>query len=191
MNAFYRRFKSWRLNKKNTFWASYVLLIFTCADASIIPLPAQTFFLLLVISDTSRAARYLLIGIVGTIAGALLGYLIGHYASFDVNGESSGFMKFLFNHVPGFSKDAYLRIKTLFSQYNSWVLFAAAFTPIPYGLLSISSGIFNINVFFFFIIALTSNAVKFILITIIAVKLNPQIIKKMKLRMKPYAVRPN
>ena len=50
---------------------------------------------------------------------------------------------------------------------------SAAATPLPFGVFSITSGIFSINVFLFIIAILVSQGIKFTLISYVAVKVGP------------------
>ena len=124
----------------------------------------------------------------GTFAGALAGYLIGHFAFVNLHGESSGFTQFLYNHIPGYSEDAYHRIQILYSKWNFWILFTASFTPIPYGLFSISSGAFNINLLIFCSATLISQVAKYFLFAFVFLKLRPKLKRFLGYNLKSYAI---
>jgi membrane protein YqaA with SNARE-associated domain len=125
---------------------------------------------------------------VGTFTGALAGYTIGHFAWFGANGEFSGVVQFLFNNIPGFSQEIYEKVHYMYTKWDFWILSAAAATPLPYGMFSVTSGVFNINVFIFLITTLISQGIKFLFLAILTIKLGSQVKKLMELNWKPLAI---
>lgn len=158
-------------------WGAWSLLIFAFADASIIPLPVTTIFLILIVSDSQKRLKYTSFVILGTLAGSLAGYFFGHFAWLKPNGDNSAFAQFITANILGFSADFYAKISSLFNKWDIWVLSIAAATPIPYGFFSIASGIFNVNVFAFGVITLLSQSIKFIFLALIASKFSSEINK--------------
>ncbi len=143
-------------------WGPWPLFISALADASLLPMPVTTIFLILIAGNPKDAFKYTTFVILGTMAGSLAGYLFGHFAWLKENGENTALAQFIAGNIPGFSIDFYAKINTLFNKWDIWVLSIAATTPIPYGFFSIASGIFNINVLAFSTITLLSHSIKFI-----------------------------
>lgn len=73
LNSLYRC----SLKVANTKQGSIALFILAFADASFLPLPTTTLFLVLSLLNTSKAYKYALFNTLGTLAGALAGYAIG------------------------------------------------------------------------------------------------------------------
>ncbi len=169
----------------NTSWSAWVLLAVAFADASFIPLPATTLFLILIIMDITKSVKYILAVASGTLAGAVIGYLVGHFAWIDVNGEESGLGHFVLSSVPGFSEAAYNKLHVMYSRWDYKILFLAALTPIPYGVFAISSGIFEINFSIFCFATLISQTIKFVVLTIVTLKIGPEIKRFTILKLKP------
>jgi len=142
MKEFKNKFYSKSVSLVNKGWSAWVLLAVAFADASFLPLPVTTLFLILIIVDITKSVKYILAVVSGTLAGAVIGYLVGHFAWIDVNGEVSGFGHFVLSSVPGFSEAAYNKLHVMYSGWDYWILFLATLTPIPYGVFAISSGIF-------------------------------------------------
>ena len=95
------------------------------------------------------------------LLGAMAGYLFGHFAWLKPGGEFTGVAQFVFDNVPGFSLGVYDKVHELFLKWDYWIVGSAAATPLPFGVFSITSGIFSINVFLFLIAILVSQGVKF------------------------------
>ena len=188
MNNWYKRIHAHTLELANTKWGIWVLFICAFADASFLPLPVTTIFLILALLNVKKTFKYALFVVFGTIAGASAGYLIGHYAWIKPNGQFTGLVQFLFNHIPGFSEDAYNKIHHLFVRWDYWILCAAAFTPVPYGVFSILSGVFEMNVLFFLLATFVTQGIKFSFLALITAKLGVQVKKYTELSWKPAAI---
>ena len=52
----------------------------------------------------------------------------------------------------------------LFAEYGFWVVFTAGFTPIPYKVITIGSGVFQINLLIFVVASLVSRSLRFFLV---------------------------
>jgi membrane protein YqaA with SNARE-associated domain len=188
MKDWYNNLSPLRMDLANPRWAVWSLFAAAFVDASFLPLPVTTFFIFLVLMYNPRAIQYVLSITLGTIAGAFLGYSIGHISVLNAHGVTSGFLQFLFNHIPGFSGDGFSRIQTLYTKWDFWILFSASFTPIPYGVFSISSGFFGINFSIFLIATIISQTFKFILLAFLCVKLGPRVKQIFKIRLHPVII---
>jgi membrane protein YqaA with SNARE-associated domain len=188
MREWFKRFKIQSLSQPDTKWDARLLFILAFIDASFLPLPAQTLFLFLILMNSSKSVRYIIFGSLGTFAGALAGYLIGHFAILNIHGEYTGLVKFLFDNIPGFSESDYNRMQILYSKWDFWILFIASFTPVPYGMFAISSGVFEINLFIFCIATFFSQTLKFIILAFVTAKLGPQVRKIIEFNLKPIAI---
>ena len=182
------RLRRWSLKVANTKQGTITLFILAFADASILPLPITTFFLVLVLLNTSKAYKYALFNTLGTIAGALGGYAIGHLAWINVNGEFTGLAQFLFNNIPGFSVDFYNKIDILFAKWGFWILSLSASTPIPYGIFSITAGVFKINIILFCLSTLISQGIKFYLLAFLTIKFSSSIKKLIEFDWRPAVI---
>jgi membrane protein YqaA with SNARE-associated domain len=188
MKEWFKRLHDWSLQWANTKWGAWALFICAFADASILGLPTPMLFMVLVLLDLKKAYKYALIGTLGTLTGAVAGYSIGHFAWLNTNGEFTGIAQFLFNNIPGFSEDVYNKIHILYAKWDFWILFAAAALPLPFKIFSISSGVFDINLFIFCTATLISQGIKFLLLALLTIKLGPEVKKLFQFNWKPVAI---
>ena len=188
MKEWYNNFNLRILSQTNIKWTKWVLFAFAFIDASFLPLPVSTTFLLFILLDSTRSVRYILFTILGTLAGSVAGYLTGHFVFLNADGNLSGFLQFLFNHLPGFSQNAYKGMQTLYSKWGLWILFTASFTPIPYGLFSLSAGAFNFSFLLFCFATLLSQLLKYYLLAYVITNIGPKVRMIFKLNMKPILV---
>ena len=57
-----------------------------------------------------------------------------------------------------------MKIKSLYDDWDFWIVFTAGFTPIPFKLITISAGTFNINFFMFFLASVISRSARFFIV---------------------------
>ena len=158
-----------------TKWGTLILFISAFADASILPLPVTTYFLILILLNARKIYKNILFVVVGTVAGAIAGYSIGHYAWVKPDGDFTDIVQFLFKNIPGFSVTAYENVHILYSKWNFWILGLATATPLPYGVFSVSAGVFNLNIFIFFLVTFICQSIKYFFLAIFATVLGPKI----------------
>jgi len=188
MKNWFKRIRAWSMHWAGTKWGAWALFICAFADASFFGLPTPMFFLALALLNISKVYKYALFGILGTLAGALAGYAIGHFAWLNTNGEFTGLAQFLLNNIPGFSEAGYNKIHILYEKWDFWILFIAAALPLPFKIFSISSGVFDINIFIFCVATLISQGIKFLLLALLTIKLGPEVKKLFGFNWKPIAI---
>ena len=188
MKNWFKRLQIWTLQWANTKWGVWALFLCAFADASIFGLPTPMLFFALALLNIKKAYKYALFGILGTLAGSIAGYSIGHFTWLDANGEFTGLAQFMFNNIPGFSIAGYNKIHILYANWDFWILFIAASLPLPYKLFSISSGVFDINFFIFCFATLISQGLKFLLLALMTIKLGPEVKKLFKINWKPIVI---
>ncbi len=188
MKNWFKKLHSQILQWAGTKWGVWVLFLCAFADASFFGLPVPMLFLALALLNTKKVYIFSIFGVLGTLTGALAGYSIGHFAWLDPNGEFTRVAQFLMNNIPGFSEAGYNKIHILFAKWDFWILFIAAALPLPYKIFSISSGVFDINLFIFFFATLISQGIKFFLLALLTLKLGPEVKKLLVFNWKPIAI---
>jgi membrane protein YqaA with SNARE-associated domain len=114
------------------------------------------------------------------------GYFAGHFAWLDAQGNFSGFAQFMFNHIPGFSENVYNSIQLLYEKWDLWILLFASFMPLPYNIFSISSGVFDVNLFMFSLATFIGQGIRYYLMAFLIIKIGPEVKKLFEYRVKPY-----
>jgi membrane protein YqaA with SNARE-associated domain len=170
-----RRIYDWVLHWAKTPYGGIALFILAFAESSFFPIPPDVLLIALCLGAQTKAFRYATICTIGSIAGAMLGYAIGYFVWWSSPGEFSSVATFFFNNIPGFTESAFYEIKSLYDEYNFWIIFTAGFTPIPYKVFTVSAGAFNINLFLFLVASVLSRAGRFYLIAFLIWKFGPSI----------------
>ena len=151
-------------------WASHkyanpLLSFVAFIESSFFILPPD---LMIVPMTVAKREKFLIIALNATIfsvLGGLFGYFIGYVffnevgiKIFEIYGyENPNFLKEKFSTKGGFA---------------SWlgILFTAGFTPLPFKLLTISSGFIHFNIFFFIIICIVTRGSRFFLVAFLTYK---------------------
>ncbi len=165
----------WVLKWADTPYGPNALFLLAFTESIFFPIPPDILLIALALGSMRKSFRFALYCTIGSVSGALIGYTIGHFAWISTSGEFTGFASFFFNNIPGFSVSLFNSIKTLFNQWDFWVIFTAGFTPIPYKVFTITSGVFDINLMMFFIASVVSRGARFFLVAFLIRKFGPNI----------------
>jgi membrane protein YqaA with SNARE-associated domain len=152
-----RRLYDWVLHWAETPYGGPALFLLALVESSIFPVPPDVLLIALCIALPSRAWRFALLTSAGSVLGGLIGYGIGWGAWPFVD-------TFFFDYIPGFTPAVFERVQGLFAEYDFWVVFTAGFTPIPYKVITIGSGVFNINLPVFLVASVISRSLRFFLV---------------------------
>ena len=150
-------FKSIKLagHKRSKFFLSF----FSFIESFIFPIPPDVAIIPMTIAKPKDWFKIALIATIGSVLGALLGYLIG-YVFFNEIGIK------IFE-LYGVDNTSFLKDKvSAEGGLIAWVtlLAIAGFTPVPFKLLTITSGFIHFNIFYFLIISLLTRGSRFFII---------------------------
>jgi membrane protein YqaA with SNARE-associated domain len=160
-----KRLYNWVLNWANTPYATVALFTLAFFEAIFFPVPADILLIVLVLGCRPKAFTYALYVTLGSVSGAIIGYLAGHFLWVTATGDVTWFANLFFNNIPGFSIDLFNKIKGLYSQWDFWIVFSAGFTPVPYKIFTVTAGVFDMNLLLFLVASLISRGARFFLLT--------------------------
>lgn len=170
-----RKLYDWVLHWAETPYGPVALFLLAFAESSFFPIPPDALLIALVLGATQKAFRFALNCTVASVLGALLGYTIGHFLWWTPSNEFTSIAMFFFDNIPGFTEKLFFDVQKMYDQYDFWIVFTAGFTPIPYKVITISSGAFNIDLFMFIIASIVSRGARFFLVAFLIWKFGPQI----------------
>jgi len=166
---------SWVLSWAQTKYGAVALFVLAFTESVFFPIPPDILLIALALGATAKAFRYAFICTAGSVLGAFVGYAIGNYVWLTSSGEFSAFANFFFANIPGFSIELYEAIKVLFAEWGFWVIFTAGFTPIPYKVFTITSGVFDVNLLMFSVASIIGRGARFFLVAWLIWKFGPSI----------------
>ena len=156
-----RKLYDWVLHWADTKYGSSALFCLAFAESSFFPIPPDVLLIALALGKRTKALKFALICSLGSILGGICGYSIGHFLWF------SPVANFFFNHVPGFTESLFQKIQTQYEHNNFFIVFTAGFTPIPYKIITITAGAFNINFPMFLLASSVSRTARFFLVSLL------------------------
>jgi len=170
-----KKIYNWILSWAHSPYGSIAMFVHAFSESVFFPVPPDVMLIALAVGKPKKAFKFAAICLAGSVLGAVVGYSIGHYIWLNAAGEFTSFANFFFDNIPGFNVELYDSIKELFNQYNFWIIFTAGFTPIPYKLFTITSGVFGINFFMFMMASIISRGARFFLLAGLIWKYGPGI----------------
>ena len=145
--------------------SKYYLAIVSFIESSFFPIPPDVMVIPMVLSKKNDFIKIFLITTIFSVLGGMLGYLIG--ASFFEFGA----------HIMSFYgyEDKLSKIKENLVNsdgFYAWlgVLFLAGFTPLPYKVFTIASGLIGFNFLIFVLISLISRGLRFFIVSYLSYK---------------------
>lgn len=157
-----RRLYNWVLGWASSRWGVLALFLLAFAESSFFPIPPDVLLIALCLGASARSFRFAGVCTVGSVLGAMAGYALGHFLWLTPEGGFSGVAQFFFDHV--FSEEVYFNVKELYDRYDFWVIFTAGFTPLPYKLITITAGVFDINFWMFILASVVSRGLRFFVV---------------------------
>ena len=121
--------------------APALLVVLSFAEAVIFPVPPEVMLAPMCLSQPRRSFWFAALSLIGSLAGAVLGYTLGHYA-FELVRPALTSMGWI-EHID--AQVASLRAIAAQSPWKTfWVLVLAGLTPIPLKFFTWASGIVGV-----------------------------------------------
>ncbi len=110
----------------------------------------------MVLAKRAKAFFYALICTLSSVFGGLFGYLIGLLLF-----NSIGILLINFYHLD----EQIIEFKNYYNLYGAWIVIIAGFTPFPFKVITIASGLFQLNFIVFIICSILSRGARFYLVS--------------------------
>ncbi len=160
-----RRLYDWVLHWADTPYASPALFALAFAESSFFPIPPDVLLIALALSRRTKAFHYALLCSLASVLGGMLGYAIGQFSWYlPGTTDYSGVAQFFFTYVPGFTAERFAYVQELYRAWDFWVVFTAGFTPIPYKVITITAGVFDLDFPMFVLASAVGRSARFFLV---------------------------
>ena len=143
----------------------YYLALVSFIESSFFPIPPDVMIIPMVISKKSDFIKIFIITTIFSVLGGMLGYLIGAFF-FDFGSQIMSFYGYE-------NKLSNIKENLVNSDgFYAWlgILFLAGFTPLPYKVFTIASGLISFNFFIFIFISLVSRGLRFFIVSYLSYK---------------------
>tara|TARA_B110000046_G_scaffold110137_1_gene117359 strand:+ start:31 stop:627 length:597 start_codon:yes stop_codon:yes gene_type:complete len=146
--------------------AKVFLAIVSFVESSFFPIPPDVMIVPMVIAKKNDYLKIFIIATLFSTLGGVLGYFIGSY-----------FLDFAMHVVSFYDyEERVVNLKDSLTNgtgFYIWLvtLFLAGFTPLPFKVFTITSGMIGFNLFIFLIICLISRGLRFFIVSYLSFKL--------------------
>ena len=145
--------------------SKYYLAIVSFVESSFFPIPPDVMVIPMVISKRTDFKKIFLITTIFSVLGGMLGYIIGAFF-FEFGAQIMNFYGYenKLNNI----KESLIRNDGFYAWLG--ILFLAGFTPLPYKVFTIASGLIGFNFLIFVLISLISRGLRFFLVSYLSYK---------------------
>ena len=150
-----RRLYDWCIAAADKPYATWLLGIVSFAESSFFPVPPDVMLIPMALARPDKAWFYATVCTVTSVAGGLLGYLIG-----AVLYDSVGLWLI---HLYGYG-DKVEAFREAYAQWGAWIILLKGLTPIPYKIVTIASGFAGYNLFLFVVLSIITRGARFFLL---------------------------
>lgn len=146
---------AWTIHWAKTPQAPFALFGIAFIESSFFPVPPDVLLIAMVVADRKKWLRNAAICTIGSVAGALLGYFIG-LGLYETIGKA---IVNTYHLQPTMDL-----VGRKYAENAFLTVFTAAFTPIPYKVITIAAGLFRISILTLVIASIIGRAGRFFLV---------------------------
>ena len=160
-NTLYKKCLDLAAHKSSKYYLAAVSFI----ESSFFPIPPDVMVVPMVISKKDDFIKIFLITTIFSVLGGILGYFIGAFF-FDIGMQVVTFYGY---------EDKLISLKNNLINsegFYAWlsILFLAGFTPLPYKVFTIASGLIGFNILIFIVISFISRGLRFFVVSYLSYK---------------------
>ncbi|HQS84257.1 MAG: cytochrome B [Alphaproteobacteria bacterium 16-39-46] len=142
----------WILKESQKPYANWVLGIVSFLESSISPFPPDPLMIPMILSAPQKAWRLAFLTTVTSVLGGALGYAIGYFL-FETIGDWIVTTYGL--------EQAFIKLKDLFNRWGFWIILLKGLTPIPFKIVTITSGVTGLDFMTFMAASVLSRGLRF------------------------------
>lgn len=153
-----RRMYDWCIAAADKPYALWLMGAVSFAESSFFPIPPDVMLIPMSLARPQKAWLYALVCTVTSVAGGVVGYAIGALL-YDSVGQ------WLIN-LYGYA-DKVEAFRAGYAEYGAWIILLKGLTPIPYKLVTITSGFANYNLLAFVLLSIVARGGRFFVVAIL------------------------
>ena len=136
--------------------ADKILGFISMIESIIFPLPVDPFLAGLTLAVPSKAFKFALICTIGSVIGGVIGWLLGYLIGPSIEN--------LFLYFPWFTEEKFNAVKFAYKENGMLIIFLGAFTPLPYKIITITSGLAEVNIIAFVLMSILGRGIRFFIV---------------------------
>ncbi|MBB4286209.1 YqaA family protein [Roseospira goensis] len=154
----------WAMRMAQTRHALWILALISFIESSVFPIPPDVLLIPMVLARPHRA--WLIAGVctVASVAGGFAGYAIGLFLYEAVGQPVLAFYGYL---------DRFTEFQALYNEWGAWIVAGAGATPFPYKVITIASGVTQLDPAVFAVASVLSRGARFFLVAALLWKWGP------------------
>jgi membrane protein YqaA with SNARE-associated domain len=150
-----RRLYDWVLKLAEHPRAAWALAAVSFAESSFFPIPPDVMLIPMCLARRERAWLYAGLCTVASVLGGILGYAIGALL-YDTVGK-------WIIELYGYRESAE-QFRTAYAEWGHWVILLKGLTPIPFKIITITSGFAGYDLFWFVVLSIITRGGRFYLV---------------------------
>lgn len=131
------------------------LFIISFIESSFFPIPPDIMIIPMVLATPKEAYKIAGVATIASVLGGCFGYFIGVYG-FELIARP--LLEF-YGYMAQFAK-----FENYYHEYGAWIVFGAGITPFPYKIITIASGVVQLDLVVFTIASIIARGMRFYLI---------------------------
>ena len=158
-----RKIYNWTLSLAERKFSGLWLGLLSFAEASFFPIPPDVLLIPLCLGKMKKAFKFAFICSIASVLGGIAGYVIGAYAWDELS-------RFFFEYIPGFTPEKFEQLKAWYEEWGWPLVFIAGFSPIPYKIFTVASGVLGMALWPFILASAVSRSARFFLVAFLLAK---------------------
>jgi membrane protein YqaA with SNARE-associated domain len=153
-----RRIYDWCIEAAHKPYAMWIMAAVAFAESSFFPVPPDVMLIPMSLARPARAWLYATVCTAASVLGGILGYAIGALL-YDSLGHWLINLYGLGDKVEAF--------RAGYAEYGAWIILLKGLTPIPYKLVTITSGFANFNIWLFVVLSVVARGGRFFFVAVL------------------------
>ncbi len=149
--------------RKDAIW---VLAAIAFIESSVFPIPPDVLLIPMVLAARDRAWRYAAVCTIASVLGGMLGYAIGMFL-FEAAGQP---LLELYGYAAKFDE-----FRGRYNEWGAWIVFIAGLTPFPYKVITIASGVAELDLAVFTVASVLARGLRFFIVAALLWWLGPPV----------------
>ena len=150
-------------SRRDSIW---VLAAVAFIESSVFPVPPDILLIPMVLAARDRAWRLAAVCTIASVLGGILGYVIGMFLY-----ESAGLpLLELYGYADKFDE-----FSNRYNEWGAWIVFVAGLTPFPYKVITIASGVTELNLVVFTVASVLARGLRFSIVAALLWWLGPPV----------------
>ena len=136
--------------------ADKILGFISLLESIIFPIPVDPFLAGLTLAAPKKALKFALFCTLGSLIGGVVGWFLGYFVGPSIEN--------ILLNIPWFTDEKFMSVKSAYNENGMLIIFLGAFTPLPYKIITITSGMSGINIIGFVLISFVGRGIRFFIV---------------------------